>query len=208
MFCNLAELREKKRCSILFFFPALIRMCITMRRLLCASMKAPTPLRHLHCSKCCGDKYSIVKPGKVSQYQSMPDYVMRPSYATTFLFGPAPIIQPDKPEIKTQTQIQGMRDACSLAREILSKACESAKPGTTTDELDILVQSECIKNKAYPSPLLYKGFPKSVCTSVNNVACHGIPDDRPLEDGDIVNVDVTVSTTVMSHDVSLGLWNH
>ena len=64
----------------------------------------------------------------------------------------------------------------------------------TTEELDVIVHEECINNKCYPSPLLYKGFPKSVCTSVNNVACHGIPDSRPLEDGDIINVDVTVST--------------
>ena len=63
----------------------------------------------------------------------------------------------------------------------------------TTEELDVIVHEECINNKCYPSPLLYRGFPKSVCTSVNNVACHGIPDSRPLEDGDIINVDVTVS---------------
>ena len=63
----------------------------------------------------------------------------------------------------------------------------------TTDEIDRIVHEECIANNAYPSPLLYKGFPKSVCTSVNNVCCHGIPDLRPLEDGDIMNIDITVS---------------
>ena len=68
--------------------------------------------------------------------------------------------------------------------------------GQTTDEIDVLVHNLAIDNNAYPSPLNYRGFPKSVCTSVNNVACHGIPDDRPLEDGDIVNVDVTVSLFV------------
>lgn len=55
-----------------------------------------------------------------------------------------------------------------------------------------MVHNLCIKYGAYPSPLNYKNFPKSVCTSVNNVTCHGIPDDRPLEDGDIINVDITV----------------
>nr|CAD7457988.1 unnamed protein product [Timema tahoe] len=64
--------------------------------------------------------------------------------------------------------------------------------GKTTDDIDKLVHKLAIDNEAYPSPLHYKGFPKSVCTSVNNVACHGIPDDRPLEDGDIINIDVTV----------------
>jgi len=68
--------------------------------------------------------------------------------------------------------------------------------GQTTDEIDVLVHSLAVDNNAYPSPLNYRGFPKSVCTSVNNVACHGIPDDRPLQDGDIVNVDVTVSLFV------------
>nr|CAD7424215.1 unnamed protein product [Timema monikensis] len=64
--------------------------------------------------------------------------------------------------------------------------------GKTTDDIDKLVHKLALDNGAYPSPLHYKGFPKSVCTSVNNVACHGIPDDRPLEDGDIINIDVTV----------------
>ena len=66
----------------------------------------------------------------------------------------------------------------------------------TTDEIDGIVHEECINNNCYPSPLMYKGFPKSVCTSVNNVACHGIPDSRLLEDGDIINVDVTVSALI------------
>lgn len=65
--------------------------------------------------------------------------------------------------------------------------------GTTTDEIDRYVHAKIIEANAYPSPLRYGGFPKSVCTSVNNVACHGIPDDRPLMDGDIINVDITVS---------------
>jgi methionyl aminopeptidase len=68
--------------------------------------------------------------------------------------------------------------------------------GLTTDEIDVLVHNLAVDNNAYQSPLNYRGFPKSVCTSVNNVACHGIPDDRPLQDGDIVNVDVTVSLFV------------
>nr|XP_033800846.1 methionine aminopeptidase 1D, mitochondrial isoform X2 [Geotrypetes seraphini] len=62
----------------------------------------------------------------------------------------------------------------------------------TTEEIDDLVHQEIISHNAYPSPLHYGGFPKSVCTSVNNVVCHGIPDSRPLQDGDIINIDVTV----------------
>lgn len=68
----------------------------------------------------------------------------------------------------------------------------SFKEGITTDDIDAFVHDKVIKAGAYPSPLRYAGFPKSVCTSVNNVACHGIPDDRKLISGDIVNIDVTV----------------
>ncbi len=105
-----------------------------------------------------------------------------------------------------------MRAACRLAREVLDSAGAAASvPGTTTQRLDDLVAGMCFSRGAYPSPLNYRGFPKSVCTSVNNVACHGIPDDRPLkvlfiqscvkgrfsssyfeQEGDIINVDVTV----------------
>ena len=67
------------------------------------------------------------------------------------------------------------------------------KPGVTTDLIDEKVHNIIINNGAYPSPLNYRGFPKSICTSINNVACHGIPDNRPLEDGDILNIDITVS---------------
>jgi len=79
-----------------------------------------------------------------------------------------------------------------LAREVLNTVSEKISAGITTDELDALAHTECIVRGAYPSPLQYRGFPKSICTSVNNVACHGIPDDRPLCDGDIINIDVTV----------------
>jgi len=85
---------------------------------------------------------------------------------------------------------------CRVAREVLNKAGEAVQCGVTTDEIDSIAHDACISAGAYPSPLLYRGFPKSICTSVNNVACHGIPDDRPLCDGDIVNVDVTVSILV------------
>lgn len=68
----------------------------------------------------------------------------------------------------------------------------SFQPGVTTDELDAIVHEMIISNGSYPSPLNYMGFPKSICTSINNVACHGIPDIRPLQNGDIFNIDVTV----------------
>lgn len=85
-----------------------------------------------------------------------------------------------------------MRAACSLARRVLNEAGKLARPGVTTEEIDIMVREAAFSAGAYPSPLNYRGFPKSVCTSVNNVVCHGIPDSRALEDGDIVNIDITV----------------
>ena len=75
---------------------------------------------------------------------------------------------------------------------MLDKAHAAIKPGVTTDEIDRVVHDACIEADAYPAPLNYYNFPKSVCTSVNEVVCHGIPDSRELEKGDCVNVDVTV----------------
>ena len=79
-----------------------------------------------------------------------------------------------------------------LAREVLDHTASFIRPGRTTDELDAICHQACIDRNAYPSPLNYRNFPKSVCTSVNEVICHGIPDLRPLQEGDIVNLDVTL----------------
>ncbi|XP_058084986.1 methionine aminopeptidase 1A-like [Magnolia sinica] len=95
-------------------------------------------------------------------------------------------------EIKTLEQIERMRETCRIAREVLDAAARAIQPGVTTDEIDEVVHEATIAAGAYPSPLNYKFFPKSCCTSVNEVICHGIPDARRLEDGDIVNIDVTV----------------
>jgi methionyl aminopeptidase len=94
--------------------------------------------------------------------------------------------------VYTNEEIQGIRDACILGRKILDEAHKIVAPGVTTNEIDVLVHELCIENECYPSPLNYYDFPKSVCTSVNEVICHGIPDRRPLEDGDIVNIDISV----------------
>ncbi len=85
-----------------------------------------------------------------------------------------------------------MREIGTLAREVLDFGHTLVRAGTTTDEIDEKVHQFIVAHDAYPSPLNYNKFPKSLCTSVNEVICHGIPDDRPLEDGDIVNLDVTI----------------
>lgn len=84
-----------------------------------------------------------------------------------------------------------MRASCKLAARVLRHAGTLVRPGVTTDEIDAAVHQMIVDAGAYPSPLNYGKFPKSVCTSVNECLCHGIPDARPLRDGDIVNVDVT-----------------
>lgn len=129
--------------------------------------------------------YNIVQPGYVSNERPVPDHIKRPAYSD-------PPLGPSEPEIKTSAEIKQMKESCRLARFILDSVGKYIKVGITTDEIDAFVHNLTIENNAYPSPLNYRGFPKSVCTSVNNVACHGIPDDRPLQDGDIINVDITV----------------
>ncbi|CAL8271015.1 unnamed protein product [Merluccius merluccius] len=95
-------------------------------------------------------------------------------------------------KILSPEEIEGMRVVCKLAREVLDIAALMVKPGVTTEEIDYTVHLACTARKCYPSPLNYYNFPKSCCTSVNEVICHGIPDRRPLQDGDILNVDITV----------------
>lgn len=94
-------------------------------------------------------------------------------------------------DVKTPDEIEKMRAAGKVAREVLDAAGSMVRPGITTDEIDNFVHEETLKRGAYPSPLNYRGFPKSCCTSVNEVICHGIPDDRVLEEGDIINLDIT-----------------
>lgn len=88
--------------------------------------------------------------------------------------------------------VKNLRRAGAIAREVTDIAAGLVRPGVTGDEIDKAVFAACVERGAYPSPLNYRGFPKSVCISVNEVICHGIPDTRPLQDGDIVNLDVTV----------------
>ncbi|KAH8087362.1 putative methionine aminopeptidase [Filobasidium floriforme] len=94
--------------------------------------------------------------------------------------------------VLNSTEIEAMRKVCRLTREVLDAIAAHIRPGVTSDELDAICHEECIKRDSYPSPLNYRCFPKSVCISVNEVICHGIPDQRPLVEGDIVNLDVSL----------------
>ena len=116
----------------------------------------------------------------------VPAHIGRPSYADT-----GDLVMWDEPRVKTPDVIERMRHAGSVAAEILRLAGDAVRPGVTTDEIDAYVHDLYIERDAYPSPLNYHGYPKSLCTSVNEVICHGIPDSRVLVNGDIVNLDVT-----------------
>ena len=127
-----------------------------------------------------------IQPGIVSPRRSVPANITRPPYADT-----GEVIRWNESAIKSPEIIERMRHAGAVAAEVLRLAGAAVKPGVTTDEIDIYVHDLCIERNSYPSPLNYMGYPKSVCTSVNEVICHGIPDSRKLEEGDIVNLDVT-----------------
>lgn len=94
-------------------------------------------------------------------------------------------------EIKSAREIEAMRVVCRMAAEQLLVVGEKLRVGMTTEEINTLVHEDTIKRGARPAPLNYRGFPKSVCTSVNEVVCHGIPNGQKLKNGDIINVDIT-----------------
>jgi methionyl aminopeptidase len=93
--------------------------------------------------------------------------------------------------IKTEEQIKGIKKSCKLTRDVLDMVSKRIGPGITTNAINEWVHEYTISHGAIPAPLNYNGFPKSVCVSLNNVICHGIPDETVLKEGDILNVDVT-----------------
>jgi methionyl aminopeptidase len=119
--------------------------------------------------------------------RTVPPEIARPDYASTG--DPRGWAEP---MVKSPDVIARMRVAGRVAAEVLAETGAAVRPGITTDELDVICHESCLRMGAYPSPLNYHGYPKSLCTSVNEVICHGIPDDRALQDGEIVNLDVTV----------------
>ncbi|MEP7161615.1 MAG: type I methionyl aminopeptidase [Dermatophilaceae bacterium] len=127
-----------------------------------------------------------VKPGLIGPPLPVPAGIARPPYV-----GKAAPEPYTGSEVKDHETIERMRRAGKLAAQALEAGGAAVAPGVTTQELDRVVHEFLCDHGAYPSPLSYRGFPKSLCTSVNEVICHGIPDDRQLVEGDIVNLDVT-----------------
>ncbi|KAH8814792.1 methionine aminopeptidase [Flagelloscypha sp. PMI_526] len=121
--------------------------------------------------------------------RTVPSHIIRPHYAR---FPPATAPESGRIDLRNEEQVDRLRRAASLAKSVREYAGKLAKPGVTTLAIDEAAHDMILAHGAYPSPLLYEGYPRSICTSVNNIVTHGIPDNRPLEDGDIVNIDVTV----------------
>jgi methionyl aminopeptidase len=125
-------------------------------------------------------------PGVVSKPLSVPKNITRPEYV-----GKKAPAEWTGGHVKNPEQVEKIRAAGKLAAQAIALAGNSITVGMRTNELDVIVHDFLISNGAYPSTLGYRGFPKSCCTSVNEIICHGIPDDLEIQDGDIVNIDVT-----------------
>jgi methionyl aminopeptidase len=139
----------------------------------------------------------------------VPDHIVRPDYAMPEARGiPQSKIKDARGRFKAvKNEMKGeplsrMRATCKAAREVLEEVLAAVKPGVTTDELDQIAHGASIARGGYPSPLGYRNFPKSLCTSINEVICHGIPSNRVLKEDDIINCDVTLYLNGMHGDCS------
>lgn len=127
-----------------------------------------------------------LEPGELSPERAVPGTIARPEYV-----GKSEAVSDSGPRVQTPDVIERVREASRIAAIALEAAGEAARPGATTDDVDRAVHETLIEHGAYPSTLGYLGFPKSCCTSLNEVICHGIPDSTVMREGDILNVDVT-----------------
>ncbi len=125
-------------------------------------------------------------PGRVSPLRTVPADIERPEYVGRPQ--PTPYLGPEVKDLET---IEAMRVAGRIAAQALREVGRHIEPGVTTDRLDVIGHEFLCDHGAYPSTLGYRGFPKALCTSLNEVICHGIPDSTVVQDGDIINIDIT-----------------
>ena len=131
---------------------------------------------------------SAERPPKLT----VPSNILRPDYAKDGIPKNSQRGNPWEIDAVAPEDIPRMKVAGRIAREVLDEAIRMVKPGITTVSIDECVHQATVTRNSYPSPLNYHGFPRSCCTSINEVICHGIPDYTVLNDGDIVNIDVTI----------------
>ncbi|MGG7508259.1 type I methionyl aminopeptidase [Plantibacter sp. YIM 135249] len=124
--------------------------------------------------------------GRIGRQRTVPTEIARPEYVGRA--APSPYTGGD---VYTPEEVELIREAGRIAADAIMAVGAAVRPGITTDELDAIGHDYVVAHGAYPSTLGYRGFPKSICSSVNEVICHGIPDDTVLRDGDIVNIDIT-----------------
>jgi methionyl aminopeptidase len=136
-------------------------------------------------------------PGRLSPTRAVPSAIPRPEYVGRA--APTPNTGGDR---YSPDEVGRIRAAGRVAAGAIGAAARAIRPGVTTDELDRIAHEYVVAHGAYPSTLGYRGYPKSSCTSVNEVVCHGIPDDTLLEDGDLVNIDVTAYLDGMHGDLN------
>src|SRR6476619_1962838 len=129
---------------------------------------------------------TLLTPGTLSPRREVPAHIPRPESV-----GKAGPTRSADPWVQPREIIEGLRVAGRIAAQALQAGGAAVAPGVTTDEVDRVVHEFLVDHDAYPSTLGYRGFPKSCCTSLNEVICHGIPDSTVIQDGDIVNIDVT-----------------
>ncbi|RFA12783.1 type I methionyl aminopeptidase [Subtercola boreus] len=143
------------------------------------------------------DSAGHLTPGRISPLRTVPAAIGRPEYVGRQ--------EPDEgggSDVYTGERLLGIRESSRIAANALAHVGAHVAPGVTTDELDALGHAYLVEHGAYPSTLGYRGYPKSLCTSVNEVVCHGIPDSTVLEDGDIVNIDITAYRNGMHGDTN------
>jgi methionyl aminopeptidase len=143
------------------------------------------------------DSHGHLTPGRISPQRPVPASIARPEYVGRA--APAPATGGD---VYDEATIELIAESGRIAADAITAVGEAIKPGVTTDELDRVAHEYVVSHGAYPSTLGYRGFPKSACTSVNEVICHGIPDDTVLLDGDIVNIDITAFTNGVHGDTN------
>ena len=132
------------------------------------------------------DSVGHLIPGTVSSTRSVPSHIIRPEYVGKK--GPSPFTGSD---VYSSEKIELIRHSGRIAAEAIAAVGRAIVPGVTTEQLDQIGHDYLVANDAYPSTLGYRGYPKSLCSSVNEVICHGIPDNTVLDNGDIVNIDIT-----------------
>ena len=133
-----------------------------------------------------------LRPGIVSPKLPIPAHIARPEYADTGRpISEESVRGSSKIQVWNEKSIAALRVVCKFCAELLQLAGSMCQPGVTTDQIDKAIHAATIDAGVYPSTMNYRGYPKSLCTSINEVICHGIPDDRPLVAGDIINCDIS-----------------